>query len=143
MFNHILVAYDGSVLSKNALEYAVQLAQADNSAHVHVVHAIEVPHTFTVKEYVHVDDIIAAIKADGIKKLEEAEALLSGLGNDRIQTKLLQGRSVDAILGYAEDQNCDLIVMGSRGLNGVQELLLGSVSHNIVQRSKFPVMIVK
>ncbi|WP_256711219.1 universal stress protein [Paenibacillus sp. FSL H7-0331] len=39
--------------------------------------------------------------------------------------------------------NADLIVIGSRGLNAISEFILGSVSHNVVQHAKIPVLVVK
>jgi nucleotide-binding universal stress UspA family protein len=49
----------------------------------------------------------------------------------------------DAILSYAESNNVDLIILGSRGLGGFKKLLLGSVASGLSQYSKVPVMIVK
>ena len=47
------------------------------------------------------------------------------------------------ILSAAEKSGADMIVMGSRGLSGIKELLLGSVSNHIVHYAKVPVVIVK
>jgi nucleotide-binding universal stress UspA family protein len=54
-----------------------------------------------------------------------------------------QGHPVDAILDVAERENVDLIVLGSRGLRGVKELLLGSVSSGVLHHSSCPVLIVR
>ena len=63
--------------------------------------------------------------------------------NVTITTKLLTGRAAENILIEAEEGNFDLIVIGCRGLGGFKELVLGSVSHSVVNGSKTPVMIVK
>ncbi|WP_269085328.1 universal stress protein [Peribacillus muralis] len=47
-----------------------------------------------------------------------------------------------ALLEHVNTHNCDLIIMGSRGLSGFKEFL-GSVSHYIVQHSPVPVLLVK
>ena len=52
------------------------------------------------------------------------------------------GSSVYVILQQAKELNCDLIIMGSRGLSGIKEFL-GSVSHSITQQSSIPVLVMK
>jgi nucleotide-binding universal stress UspA family protein len=47
------------------------------------------------------------------------------------------------IVDHANKKQVDLTIIGSRGLNGLQEMVLGSVSHKIAKRVKSPVMIVK
>ena len=55
---------------------------------------------------------------------------------------LAQRSPAYVILNHAKEYNCDLIVMGSRGLSGIKEFL-GSVSHKITQRSQIAVLIIK
>lgn len=143
MGSKILVAYDGSELSDKALQNAVKLASMNNSAQIHVAHIITLPHVVTVKGMLDVDSLHQEIKSYGSKMLEKAKEKLSDLDPHQYQTVLLEGRPADKLLEYAKEQQCDVIVMGSRGLSGVQELFLGSVSHDLVQRSKVPVLIVK
>ena len=57
--------------------------------------------------------------------------------------KLLHGDPGPAIVDYANKENFDLVVIGSRGLNSLQEMVLGSVSHKVVKRVNCPVLIVK
>ena len=61
----------------------------------------------------------------------------------KIKPKLDKGRPSDIIVAEAEDEDFDLIVMGSRGLGGIKEYILGSVSNQVVHESKSPVLIVK
>jgi len=66
--------------------------------------------------------------------IAKAESILASLQNEH-QCNLLRGTSAaQEILDYAKEYNCDLIVMGNRGLTGIREYL-GSVSHAVVQRS--------
>ena len=53
-----------------------------------------------------------------------------------------EGLSYTVILEQAIERQCDLIIMGSRGLSGLKELL-GSVSHTVIQRAEIPVLLVK
>ncbi len=56
---------------------------------------------------------------------------------------LLTGSPASTIVNFADSEGCDLIVIGSRGLSAIKEFMLGSVSHNVVQQAKIPVLIVK
>ncbi len=47
------------------------------------------------------------------------------------------------ILDFAVKNDNDVIVIGSRGLGGIREFVLGSVSHNVVQHARIPVLVVK
>ncbi len=142
-YTRILVAYDGSEIGEKALVYGIQLAQLNRDAHLHVVHAVTVPHIFTVSEYRHADKIREEIMEHGKDILNGASERLSLLRDTRYQVAIVEGKPADEILMYAREQKCDLILMGSRGLNNVQELFLGSVSHEVAQRSAVPVMIIK
>ncbi|MGV2947877.1 universal stress protein, partial [Acinetobacter sp. AGC35] len=57
--------------------------------------------------------------------------------------ELLQGSPAEVILKYAKQQEVDVIIIGSRGLGGIREFVLGSVSHNVVQSARIPVLVVK
>lgn len=143
VFSRILVAYDGSELGEKALAFAVQLANLNKEADLHIVHTVTVPHIFTVKEYIHADQISEEIMKHGKQILDVAKQKLSLLAAERYKDVILEGKPADEILNYAREQKCDLIIMGSRGLNNMQELFLGSVSHEVAQRSAVPVIIVK
>lgn len=56
---------------------------------------------------------------------------------------ILTGNPGPTIVDYAQKQAVDLIIIGSRGLNALQEMMLGSVSHKVVQRVSCPTLIVK
>ncbi len=56
---------------------------------------------------------------------------------------MLKGDPSKTIIDYANRTPYDLLVIGSRGLNTLQELLLGSVSHEVVQKATIPVLVVK
>ena len=69
---------------------------------------------------------------------------LSGLINaDEYSITLLNGDPATEILSYMKANPTDMLVMGNRGLNAIQELVMGSVSHKVVQHSTVPVLIVK
>ena len=59
------------------------------------------------------------------------------------QVHILHGDPGPMIVEYANKEAFDLVVIGSRGLNAFQEMVLGSVSHKVVKRVKAPVLVVK
>lgn len=59
------------------------------------------------------------------------------------EIKILHGEPGPAIVNHANENDFDLVVIGSRGLNVFQEFVLGSVSHKVAKRANCPVLIVK
>ena len=55
----------------------------------------------------------------------------------------VEGDPADEILRFADEIGADLIVMGSHGRTGVLRVLMGSVSHKVLDRAKCPVLIVR
>lgn len=140
----ILIATDGSPSSAEAVEFGVDLAAEHEAAviFVHVAPATDVlpvagygmggglprvPHELTEYDRVSLDD---------------AEQIASEHGV-RASTKLLVGDTVDEIVAYADNQDVDMIVVGSRGHGALASALLGSVSRGVLSESKRPVMIVR
>jgi len=75
-------------------------------------------------------------------KLQPVEDVLRKAGA-RFGTILLEGKPGSTIVEYANKHEFDLVVIGSRGLNSLQEFVLGSVSHKVAKRAECPVLIVK
>lgn len=140
LFSKILVSYDDSRLSKLALAKAIELARLDSQTELDVLNVVTVP----TNQYI-VGDVYKDVRESTFKYGNEvvgkAENALKELPN-RTHTFVEEGQPVRTILDFAETNDYDLIVIGSRGLSGVKEFL-GSVSHGVVQRSKIPVLIVK
>jgi nucleotide-binding universal stress UspA family protein len=152
IFHKILVPIDGSKPADNALGKALQLAKIHGSV-VEVLHVMSVTEdlptepersekTDTPSEWV--EEYLNQIRKKDEKMLSEAmdEAKKMGL-EGKVTSKLLIGKPEDAILREATLGAFDLIVIGDRGISGLKELVLGSVSHQVVDQSKIPVLVVK
>jgi nucleotide-binding universal stress UspA family protein len=135
MFKHILVAVDGSTYSEGAIPTAIQIARKFGSdilvTHVHehdrgrsVVYSSESPADATRL----VGDAVKVIRDAGIA----AQSKLLDLG---------PGHVAKAIVETAGANQIDLIVMGSRGLSDIEGLLLGSVTHKVIQLATIPVLV--
>lgn len=132
----ILVAYDGSAPSRKAIELARSISAQDRSIELVLVHV--------VKLYASMMD--AGIDGPLAKEAESVLASLEDVAGSLPNTahvRLLKGSSpADLILNCAQDEGCDLVVMGSRGQGGVKGYL-GSVSYAVVQHSPVTVLIAK
>jgi nucleotide-binding universal stress UspA family protein len=63
--------------------------------------------------------------------------------NISFKVEMVHGTPGPEIVKYANTQHVDLVIIGSRGLNSLQEMVLGSVSHKVMKRVNCPAMIVK
>lgn len=96
---------------------------------------------FRVQRAAHETDRIVAAVGEVIAKQALEQARQAGAKSATAKTVI--GDYADAILKAAEDTGADMIVLGSRGLGNVKELLLGSVSHKVAQRANCSVVTVR
>jgi nucleotide-binding universal stress UspA family protein len=130
-----VVGYDGSDHSKRALERAAALVGDGDQL---VVVAAAEPRVETgITEGGRLDPSEIERRR---RDLEEARAFLSDRGIDA-ETILGQGDPGSVIVDAAED--ADLVIVGSRGLNKVQRVLMGSVSSKVVHRASSDVLVVR
>jgi nucleotide-binding universal stress UspA family protein len=140
----IVVGVDGSQTSTAALLWAADEAQA-REARLVVVHAWAVPAVAfnaslpTALMATLPDLTLYKEAAEGVveRALESIDVTTLPRGLDRL---VIRGAAPEAILGAAE--GAELIVVGSRGRSGLGELLLGSVSRDVVRNSSIPVVVV-
>lgn len=139
LFSHILVPYDGSAQSIKSLDKAIQFAQLDPNLKLTVLHIVSIPpRTVQMSLY---NQYKQEVFTEANKVIKPAQEKLDQLPN-QTQAYVKEAPSYHAILQEAAELNCDLIIMGSRGLSGIKEFL-GSVSHLIVQKADIPVMVMK
>ncbi len=139
----ILLAVDGSDQSYEAARALAHLAPADQLIVLHAVNVPEPAYPMMMPEvsqelYTTVE---RAMKEDGQRLLDRTVSVLpfkTGVAAKRMEL----GHPADVILATAEAEKVGLIVLGARGLGGVQELLLGSVSHRIVTSAPCPTLVV-
>lgn len=142
-YSRILVAYDGSDLSKKALDIALEFLQKDKRVELEVLSVTNTPSIAAVGSYgVYSPEIIKEAHENAKKMIEEVKTRLEGIPNKN-RIDVLEGNPGKMIVDFAKQSDVDLIILGSRGLSNLQELFLGSVSHFVVQRSHCPVFVVK
>ncbi|WP_174727889.1 universal stress protein [Mesobacillus harenae] len=139
MYKKILLAADGSDHSKRAAEHAITMAKCQEGSKIFIVYAVDGDSS---KSDVLSNWNSANINDKRKERLKdiEAQARESGV---QFEIKILHGEPGPAIVEFTNKNQFDVAVIGSRGLNSLQELMLGSVSHKVAKRANCPVMIVK
>ena len=140
----IVVGVDGSEGARAALEWAAAEARL-RGARLRAVHAWHLPPAaYGSGGFVPPvgvtweDDLEEAAKTGLAKALGEASGTLEGI---EVEHRVGEGSAAVVLTEAAAD--ADLLVVGSRGLGGFKELLLGSVGHQCAQQSPCPVVIVR
>ncbi|MFD1647362.1 universal stress protein [Haloarchaeobius litoreus] len=137
MYDDILFPTDGSDPSKEAFEYAVDLA-ATYGARLHVLYVAD-----TNRDSVTTigGEVVDALETEGERVVADVEERAREHGVEAV-TEVLQGDPSTTILDYADDRGIDCIVMATRGRSGLKGLLLGSVTDRVVRQSSMPVLVV-
>lgn len=155
MFRNVLVAVDGSAHAQRALEEAVELVRLSGGSLtlVTVVPKLSAWFPGRVAGLPPAADSAAAgplpsdiarlredLTSDYRRLLDHAQSMVP----DDVQSTalVLDGRPADAIVGQVRAGGHDLVAMGSRGRGELRSVLLGSVSHQVVNDSAVPVLIV-
>lgn len=126
----LLVPLDFSGKSRQALRYAVPVAQKF-SAKIHLVHVLPPPGKAALAG-------LPQQKQAAIKRLGTMSALLPP--RTRAGNAVLVGKPADEILALAAKNNIDLIVLTTKGLTGLQRVLVGSTAEHIMRHATCPVM---
>ncbi len=135
MLKRILVATDGSDHARKAIGYACDIASKYDAA-IYLIHVISLPPTTHSEAFFEPLRDHARKAGEDIIRKAEKDARKKGIKN--VQISLVDGDPTSEILKYAEENDVDMIVLGSRGLGKLGMLMLGSVSHkvcNIAQRT--------
>ena len=147
MLKNILVAIDGSEASTNALQLAIELSEKYGAGlHLlHVVREMQVPlNPGLMEAYEKLErqrhDLL---KSAGEQLLNQSKRVAETKGITALQADIGSGDPASAIVRYADKNQIDLIVIGSRGLGQIKSLLMGSVSRKVSNMTKVNCLIVK
>ncbi len=153
-FSRILVAIDGSASSIHATDYAISIA-IKNDSQLIILYVID------FYKYTHLSSSIILAPTFGSEKYleekNEAEEQMNKIKekfklkikdntkSKKLKTEIVEGAKSVAttIIEYAELENIDLIVIGSRGRTSFKKLLLGSVSSNIIKNAHCAVLVIR
>ena len=145
----ILVAIDGSESSMKAVDYAIELAKKEDNSRLTVLNILDIDTAKQVSSSIITAPTYGLEEYELHKKavLEWLDAIKRKCENEGIKTeiKVIGGPSPvpDSIIIYAENENVDLIVVGTRGRSGFKKLLLGNVASKVITYAHCPVLVVK
>jgi len=140
-YRNILIATDGSENTQRAISYGIEIAKLSGAA----VYALYVVNTSPIiSEYwtIGKKNVYEIIRSEGEKAVFEVKKIGEASGVE-VREVVLDGYPSNAIIDFAENNNIDLIVMGTLGKTGLDKLLIGSVAEKVVRGSKVPVMVVR
>lgn len=147
MYKKILVATDGSTLSKKAVTSAISLAASLGAELVALKVVPRYPQSYFEGGL--------ALQADEVSRVENQWALDGQAIVDAVEktaaTKGVKTKAViaksdlvsEAIIATAKKQKCDLIIMASHGRRGIKRLLLGSETQLVLTHSHIPVLVLR
>ena len=147
MYQRILIATDGSTLSKKAVTSGLALAALTGASIV----ALKVVPRYPVSYF----EGGMSIPADNVAKVEKqwadaamavAEKVKNTAETEGIKAKAVTVSSdftAEAIINAAKKHKCDLIVMASHGRRGIKRLLMGSETMHVLTHSHIPVLVLR
>ena len=137
-YGKILVAIDGSDSSMHALQESLKLAFKEGSR----ITVVSISPRFEGDlSLVGVGNISAALKNPCEIALSKAKEMARSSGVS-IRTVCEEGEPYERIIDVAEAENCDLIVMGTKGVSGLERVLVGSVAAGVIGHSQRDVLVI-
>lgn len=140
MYDRILVPTDGSPAADAAVEHAVTIADRFDST-VHALYVVDAT-AYSTLEAGGNEIVVDALEEEGrnaVRRISDAadEADLP------VIEAVESGAAYSSILEYADEEDIDMIVMGTHGRQGLDRYLLGSVTERVVRTADQPVLTVR
>ena len=147
MYKRILVATDGSTLSKKAVTSAIGLAAACGAELIALKVVPRYPQAYFEGSIpLSVQDVSRVEKQWTDTAQAAVDAVVKSAKAKTVVAKGITAKSdvvSDAIIAAAKKQNADLIVMASHGRKGIKRLLLGSETQQVLTHSHIPVLVLR
>ncbi len=142
MYTRILIATGGSPWSDAAAAYAIALA-AQMRAELRVLAVLNVSGVYAMPDVLASSELLMeSVEQQGQDMLAHTTARATDAGVPHVAI-LKWGNVAETILQTAAEEQCDLIVLGSRGLSGFKRLMLGSISNAVAAKAQCPVLVIK
>lgn len=138
----ILVPTDFSEHAQYASKVAAQIAR-ENNAEIYLLNLLDLPTHMNdaVNSGVNIPEVMLYLAKTRERLAERLEdPIFEGLS---VQADARLERAFDGIVKYSKEINADLIIMGSHGTSGFQEMFIGSNTEKVVRSSDIPVIIIK
>jgi nucleotide-binding universal stress UspA family protein len=152
-FKKIMIATDGSTCSMLAADNGMELARLSKGM-VYAVYVMSRAYLSPMdRDYFSSTGVNPSYEPmyeamhEALKKQgQQAVDYVKGLGDMKginVEPVLLEGNPSEELVRYAEEEQMDIVIMGTIGKKGLDRLLLGSVTGNLVRHSNVPVMVIR
>jgi nucleotide-binding universal stress UspA family protein len=140
----VLVAFDGSENAMRAIDKMLDTLD-NNNLHVHLLNVkepIQIGEVVFKDTFTDMQAIQKEREAAGLAVLATAKARLENAGiTSNVHVRI--GNPAETIIDLAREFHCDLIVIGTRGMGTIKNLLLGSVASKVLHLTEIPLLLVK
>ena len=137
-YRKILVAFDGSKSSQNALRQAIKFQETEKAW---IMVLVVLPPYEGDLEIIGVSDIKSVLEGSSGKLIAEAKEI-AWAERASIITNVEQGQAYEKIVDVADAENCDIIVMGRHGVHKIEKMLMGSVTSRVIGYSQKDVLVI-
>lgn len=140
----LVVPTDFSSVSVNALNYAVDMAQAINAGLV-LLHVYNVPVSFTEAPVAPVTSVsLEEVKRSSVERLEELKKnlVIQTAGKIQIYSESRLGEPIEELEAICKSLDPMAVIMGSHGATGFERLIMGSTTLNAIKHIKCPVIVI-
>ncbi|PWF24189.1 universal stress protein [Corticimicrobacter populi] len=143
----VLLPYDGSEPAKRALEYLTNFAKEHSSFTVHILNVQPEPRMYGRGRTSILIDVLQQLRDDAREHAaeiaEEAAVQLRAAGLECTTHASVSPDTVHEVNRIIKENGCDTVVMGTRGMGGLGNLLLGSMATQVIHSVDIPVMLIK
>jgi len=143
----MIIAYDGSVASKRAIEMALKCSNKDDELTLLTVIPAELAESSFTKMLLPTIDLSSVVKSGSFKEraMETLSEVVAGIENNvkKINVVVESGDPADEILMSAKKHESDTIVLGYKGYGKEGRFLLGSVTDKVVRHAGVSVLVVR
>ncbi len=138
----ILIATDGSETANEAADFGIEMIDC-SGAKIYAIYVIETtPYRSVPLDQIWSKEVLEDVEKAGYEATSYIEKIAKTAGAE-VESRVLKGNPAEKIVSFAEDNNIDMIIIGSLGKGGYERLVMGSVSEKVARHAKVPVLIVR
>lgn len=138
----ILIATDSSETAREAADFGIEMVGC-SGAKVYAVYVIDTtPYRSVSLDQIWSKETLDEHEKEGYEATSYIEKIAKAAGAE-VESRILKGNPAEKIVSFAEDNDIDMIIMGSLGKGGYERLVMGSVSEKVMRHAKIPVLVVR
>jgi nucleotide-binding universal stress UspA family protein len=135
MYETILLPTDGSEASKAAYDHAMEIAERFDAT----LHVLYVADTTEYSTVTFEDNVVDSLEREGKQVVDGVVEDAEARDVDAVGV-VMQGGAYETIQSYVDENDVDMVVMGTHGRSGFDRIVLGSVTEHVVRTADVPVV---